>query len=102
MRILPEPLAFQWDDGNIDKNFDKHRVTVREAEEMFATEPFLTLEDGKHSSSLEKRFQGLGKTKTGRRLFVVFTIRDKRIRIISIRDMKKKERMSYEHVEASA
>jgi uncharacterized DUF497 family protein len=71
MRILPEPVAFQWDDGNIDKNFKKHNVTVQEAEEMFASEPFVTVEDSKHSTSTERRFQALGQTKTRRRLFVL-------------------------------
>jgi hypothetical protein len=99
MRILPEPIAFQWDDGNIVKNFEKHSVTIQEAEETFSNEPFVTVEDIKHSTRVEKRFQALGQTKTGRKLFVAFTIRDKKIRVISIRDMKKKERTAYERLE---
>jgi uncharacterized DUF497 family protein len=92
MRILPEPIAFQWDKGNIIKNFEKHNVTAQEAEEVFANEPFVTTEDTKHSS-VEQRFYGLGRTKTNRKLFVAFTVRDRKIRVISIRDMKKKERL---------
>jgi len=99
MRILPEPIAFQWDNGNIIKNFEKHNVTIQEAEETFSNEPFVTVEDIKHSTHIEKRFQALGQTKTNRKLFVAFTIRDKKIRIISIRDMKKKERIAYEQLE---
>jgi uncharacterized DUF497 family protein len=99
MRILPEPVAFQWDYGNIDKNFKKHEVTIQEAEELFASEPFVTVEDRRHSTGAEKRFQGLGQTKTSRKLFVAFTIRDKKIRVISIRDMKRKERLAYEQFE---
>ena len=98
MRILPEPIAFQWDEGNVVKNFKKHDVTIQEAEEVFANESFVTAEDLKHSSS-EQRFYGLGQTKTNRKLFVVFTIRDRKIRVISIRDMKKKERLAYERLE---
>jgi uncharacterized DUF497 family protein len=98
MRILPEPIAFQWDKGNIIKNFEKHNVTAQEAEEVFANEPFVTTEDTKHSS-VEQRFYGLGRTKTNRKLFVAFTVRDRKIRVISIRDMKKKERLEYERLE---
>jgi uncharacterized protein len=102
MRILPDPIAFQWDQGNVDKNLKKHNVTTQEAEEMFACEPFVTVEDIKHSTASEKRFQGLGQTKTSRKLFVAFTIRDKKIRVISIRDMKKKEEQTYEQLEANS
>jgi uncharacterized DUF497 family protein len=96
MRILPDPILFQWDQGNVDKNFEKHSVSIQEAEEVFISGSFMTLEDSKHSTTIEKRFHGLGQTKTGRKLFVVFTIRSKKIRVISIRDMKRKERKVYE------
>lgn len=98
MRILPEPIAFQWDKGNVAKNFEKHKVTIQEAEEVFSNEPFITAKDVKHSSA-EQRFYGLGRTKTSRKLFVAFTIRDRKVRVISIRDMKKKERLAYERLE---
>lgn len=99
MRILPEPIAFQWDNGNNEKNLKKHNVTTQEAEEMFTSEPLLTVEDEAHSSSREQRFQGLGRTKTNRKLFVAFTIRDKHVRVISVRDMSKKEEQVYEKTE---
>lgn len=99
MRILPEPITIQWDDGNIEKNVKKHSVTIQETEELFLNEPFITIEDSKHSSGNEKRFQGLGKTKAHRKLFVAFTIRSRKIRVISVRDMKRKERAAYEHFE---
>jgi uncharacterized protein len=102
MKILPQPIAFQWDRGNIDKNFEKHGVAAQEAEEIFLNEPFIVADDMKHSSPLEQRFYGLGRTKTNRLLFVAFTIRDKKIRVISIRDMKKKERSTYEQLKKSA
>ncbi|HTE22303.1 MAG TPA: BrnT family toxin [Candidatus Limnocylindria bacterium] len=102
MRILPKPIAFQWDQGNIYKNLNKHSVTTQEAEEVFVGEPFLIIEDAKHSTNIEQRFHGLGHTKTKRKLFVVFTIRDKKIRIISVRDMKRKERQLYEEFEENS
>lgn len=98
MKILPGPITFQWDKGNIFKNIEKHNVTAQEAEEVFVNDPFIVSEDAKHSEQ-EQRFYGLGQTKTNRRLFVAFTIRDKKIRVISIRDMKKKERSIYERLE---
>lgn len=101
MRTLPEPIAFEWDKGNSAKNFEKHNVTTQEAEEVFASEPFILAEDAKHSSR-EQRFYGLGHTKTGRKLFVAFTVRDKKIRVISIRDMKRKERLTYEQLEKNS
>jgi uncharacterized protein len=102
MKILPQPIAFQWDDGNIDKNFKKHNVSIQESEEIFLNEPFIVAGDTKHSHSSELRFYGLGNTKTSRLLFVAFTIRNKKIKVISIRDMKKKERSVYERFEADS
>ncbi len=102
MRILPKPVAFQWDQGNIDKNLIKHKVTIQEAEELFASQPFLVADDQRHSTTQELRYYGLGETKTGRTLFVAFTIRDKKIRVISIRDMKRKERTIYEQLETNS
>lgn len=99
MLVLPDPIAFQWDSGNIDKNLKKHNVTIQETEETLTCDPFVTIEDVKHSTETEKRFQGLGQTKTSRKLFVAFTIRDRKIRVISVRDMKKKERQAYEQFE---
>lgn len=96
MRILPKPITFVWDKGNLTKNLDKHSVTAQEAEEIFVVKPFLINQDKKHSTASEQRFNGLGQTSKKRKLFVAFTIRYNKIRIISIRDMKKKERQAYE------
>ena len=102
MRILPKPITFLWDKGNLDKNLIKHKVTIAEAEELFMNEPFTVAIDEVHSSQEEKRFQALGKTKANRKLFTAFTIRDNKIRIISVRDMKRKEREVYERLEANS
>lgn len=95
MKILPEPLAFEWDEGNIDKNLIRHGVTSREAEEVFDNEPKFIFEDEKHST-LEKRYMIWGVTKQGRELSIIFTIRVNKVRVISARDMQKKERREYE------
>jgi uncharacterized DUF497 family protein len=96
MGILPKPIAFQWDQGNIHKNLIKHNVTTQEAEEIFTQKSFLTNEDTKHSSDTEQRYHGLGQTKNGRKLQVAFTLRGEKVRIISIRDMDRKEKQQYE------
>jgi len=99
MRILPKPVELLWDKRNFIKNLSKHNVSVQEAEELFVNEPFTVAEDEKHSTDSEKRFRALGKTKTNRKLFTAFTIRDKKIRIISVRAMSKKEEAIYEKLE---
>ncbi len=87
--------GFDWDEGNRGKNWIKHKVDYRESEEIFFNKPLFIDEDVKHSSK-EKRFEVLGQTNKGRRLFVTFTIRNNKIRIISARDQDNKERRKYE------
>ncbi|MCU1231485.1 MAG: uncharacterized protein JWO97_4369 [Acidobacteria bacterium] len=84
-----------WDDGNIGKNWPKHRVTDWEIEEIFLNVPIAFGSDVPHSS-MEQRYVALGQTNRGRRLFVAFTIRGRLIRPISARDMNARERRSYE------
>jgi hypothetical protein len=88
--------GFEWDDGNRGKNL-KHGVTDREAEQLFFSLPLLVLEDHAHSA-VEQRFHALGQAADGRRLHVTFTLRGqgRRIRVISARDMHRKEREIYE------
>jgi len=87
--------GFDWDKGNIDKNLKRHRVNYKECEEIFFNKPLKTFYDKVHSRK-EKRFVAYGETNRERKLFLVFTIRNKRIRIISARDMSRKERRYYE------
>jgi uncharacterized DUF497 family protein len=93
---LPTVLTFDWDKGNEQKNWLKHTVTAEEAEEPFFTAERLVLEDKPHSTTQETRSILLGKSNTGRLLFIVFTIRKQKIRIISARDADKKEVVLYE------
>jgi uncharacterized protein len=88
-------IGFDWDDGNSQKNWEKHQVDFRECEEVFFNQPLLISEDIKHSFQ-EKRFYVLGRSDTNRMLFLVFTLRNNKIRVISARDQSKKERMIYE------
>ena len=94
MRADKEVYEFEWDIGNINKNI-KHKVADKEVEEIFFDKNKVAYKDLLHSNK-EKRYILLGKTKTNRLLFVVFTIRKNRIRIISARDLNKKEVSLYE------
>ena len=90
-------VGFDWDDANSRKNAEKHAVTQSEAEQAFFNQPLLVLEDTRHSLK-ETRFHAMGQTDQGRRLHITFTLRqqDTMIRIISARDMHRKERTRYE------
>ncbi len=94
MKSFPESKSFDWDQGNINKNWDKHRVHHLECEEIFFNEPLVTKVE-KRGVSQEKRVSALGVTNEGRFLFVVFAIRRGRIRVVSARDANKKERKIY-------
>ncbi len=87
--------GFDWDEGNLLKNWEKHRVSAVECEQVFFNRPVVVVEDAEHSRQEERMF-ALGQTDAGRLLFVVFTIRRDLIRVISARDMSKRERKEYE------
>jgi uncharacterized protein len=96
MIILEKVAGFDWDAGNARKN-DHHGVSMAEAEQVFFNVPVLMLPDSAYSQS-EPRYHALGKTIDGRRLHISFTLRGdgKLIRVISARDMHRKERAHYE------
>ena len=94
-KIFEQFSGFQWDRGNIDKNLIKHNVENWECEQVFFNRPLLVLDDPKHSVS-EKRWAVFGKTDADRFLVVMFTKRNNLIRIISARDMNKRERKYYD------
>ena len=94
-KIFEQFSGFQWDRGNIDKNLIKHHVENWECEQVFFNRPLLVLDDPKHSVS-EKRWAAFGKTDADRFLVVIFTKRNNLIRIISSRDMNKRERKFYD------
>jgi len=96
---LPEKLAactgFDWDEANVNKNWERHGVTAAESEQVFFQRPILIAPDLEHSQD-EARYAALGKTASDRQLTIVFTIRDTLIRVISARDMSRRERRVYE------
>jgi len=94
---LDQISGFDWDDGNSRKSADKHDVSQAEAESVFYNDPLIVVEDVRHSET-ERRFNALGKTAQSRLLHVTFTLRQNgtMIRVISARDMHRKERKAYE------
>jgi len=88
-------LGFDWDEGNRDKNFLKHSVSNVECEQIFFNEPLIILDDLRHST-MELRYSAFGRTDEDRRLVIVFTMRGRLIRIISARDMNRREKRFYE------
>ena len=94
MLHLDHLIGFDWDEGNKQKNWDKHQVDYTECEQVFFNKPLIISEDTKHSSQ-KQRYYALGQSDISRALFIVFTVRSDKIRVISARDQSKKERMVY-------
>lgn len=92
---LPEPLVFEWDEGNREKNWLKHRLTTKEIEEVFFDENKKQYKDQVHSTE-EQRWILIGSTTHEKLLFIVYTIRHRSVRVISARILNKKERIYYE------
>ncbi len=95
MISFSEPIEFLWDTGNEEKNWISHRVSNKESEEAFLDGKKQTYQDVHHSSK-EERHVILGRTEQGRILFIAFTLRKNKVRIISARDADKRERSMYE------
>ncbi len=90
-----KPKGFDWNKGNIDKNYQKHNITPKESEEAFLDTNLKIIKDVKHSQN-ESRLIAIGKNFKEKTLFIIFTVRNNKIRIISARLANKKEREKYE------
>jgi len=100
--ILTKCTGFEWDEHNSEKNWRRHHVSPSECEQIFFNRPLVVVGDERHSEK-ENRFYALGHTDGERMLFVVFTVRLSLVRVISARDMNRKERKVYKsHEEESA
>ena len=88
-------FEFDWDEGNQDKNRQKHDVSQKECEEVFNNRPLKIFPDRKHSR-VEVSFLVLGTTHKGRQLSIFFTFRDSKVRVISASQQSRKERGYYE------
>ena len=95
LELVKHCEGFQWDRGNVEKNFLKHQVSPSESEQIFFNQPLIVAGDLGHSQQ-ERRFFALGQTDAGRWLFMSFTVRNKLIRVVSARAMSRQERRIYE------
>jgi len=93
--IFSQCKGFEWDNGNLNKNWIKHGVSWQECEQVFFNDPFLLFDDLKHSQN-EIRYYALGRTDLNKHIMLVFAIRNEMIRIISATSMSRKEQKSYE------
>ena len=100
MELVEAVEGFEWDAGNSDKNWKRHQVTQAECEQIFANLP-LMLTTTTNLGELESRYFALGRTDAARELAVVFTVRGKRVRVISARPMSRRERKEYAHAQAA-
>jgi uncharacterized protein len=100
MRSWTDIDGFDWDDGNRGKNWESHGVTDSESEAVFFNQPLIVRHDAAHSST-EPRWFALGQSDNGRWLFLAFTTRGNRIRVISAREMTRRERRMYTSYEES-
>jgi uncharacterized DUF497 family protein len=92
--FFPEIEGFQWDEGNDSKNWTRHGTSQTEAEQVFVNRPVVVVDDVAHSRA-EARYFSFGRTDGGRLLTVVFTVRGRRLRVISARSMSRRERRQY-------
>lgn len=92
---LSKITGFEWDKGNIDKSYHKRGITPNEAEQIFTDEDLQIEKDAKHQE-VEKRYIAIGKNETEKVLFIIFTLRKHKIRVISVRLANQKERRLYE------
>ena len=93
--LLEKITGFEWDKHNSEKIRTRHNVTSAECEQVFFNIPIIGGVDEKHSKA-ENRFYVLGQTDADRFLFLVFTVRKEKLRVISARDMNRKERRVYQ------
>jgi uncharacterized protein len=101
MADLPQPLEFNWDEANKNKIWSKHKISTKEIEEAFATEYIFSQPDELHSGA-EDRYLIASQTQKGKILFIVYTLRNNQVRVISARGMHKKELSFYEKEARSA
>jgi uncharacterized protein len=94
--LLSQAEGFEWDNNNAEKNWRKHGVMPTECEQIFFNQPLVVWEDWRHSRR-ELRYRALGHTNAGRLLLVVFTLRRRLFRVISARDMTRREKEEYRY-----
>ena len=89
-------VGFDWNDANVYKNEEKHGLNYKKIEEIFFNEPLIVVEDFLHSED-ECRCVAFGRDDNNSKIMAVFAVRASHIRVISAREMTKKEKKFYEN-----
>ncbi len=89
-------FSFEWDRGNRTKNWVRHAIRTEECEEVFLGGRALPVGIQVAPSVSEKRYAVVGETTLRKPLFVVFTVRGDKVRVISARPMTPQESEDYD------
>ena len=89
-------IEFDWDQWNLQKNEEKHGVSALEAESAFYDPKYKLFEDVRQSTVGENRYILYGRSIENRVLMVGFTLRGRRIRVVTARPASRKERKTHE------
>ena len=89
-------IDFEWDIAKAETNLRKHRVAFNEASTVLGDRLSITIQDPDHSVD-EDRCITIGASIAGRLLMVAHTDRGDRTRIVSARELTRKEREAYEN-----
>lgn len=88
-------MEFDWDDSKAETNRAKHGVSFPEAASVFDDPLSITFPDPRHSAE-EERLVIIGHSQGGRLLFVSHTDRGQYTRLISAREVTRREKRVYE------
>lgn len=88
-------IHFEWNEEKAESNIQKHKVSFEMACEIFF-DPFLQSKDAEFIDN-ELREIITGANESLQILYVAYTMREDKIRIISARTVTKKERNEYEN-----
>jgi hypothetical protein len=89
-------LAFEWDKQKAKINQRKHNISFEEASTVFDDPLAVNFDDPDHSTGENRYYLIIGLSDQGKFLFVSYTDRDHKIRLISARLVTPKERRYYE------
>jgi uncharacterized DUF497 family protein len=94
--IEADQFSFEWDRGNRTKNWVRHGIKTEECEEVFLGGRALPVGVQVVPPVNERRYAVVGETALRRPLFVVFTVRGSKVRVISARLMTTQESEDYD------
>ena len=88
-------MEFEWDENKAKANLSKHRVSFNEAKTVFDDLLYIDFYDPDYSDD-EDRYIIIGESQQRRLLIVSYTEREDKIRLISAREVTRREREDYE------